>query len=161
MKQTEDNQGFDITANTDKYNDCMQTKFRIAYILSVKKVESTLLLIVAAFALCIGFLIGNTEGNNNYELIFQFGNKYFWVSFFVAYALTKLLSLVKDVDYRAMVVNSVLGLWAWLYIFLSFTVFDTTDIAPTEALLVMPIITEAWLLLSYRHNKKDEGIVCS
>ncbi len=131
----------------------VDNNFRLAYLLSMKKVESTLVLAVTAFVLSLGFLFGSGD-NHNYALIYQFAHRYFWFALFAVYGTIKAMSLWVRVDFRVNLLNSIAGLWAWLYLFLSFTVFDTTPVAPTEAMLVIPVIAEAWLMLSYQHNRK-------
>lgn len=130
----------------------LSTNFRLAYLLSMHKVESTLVLTITALVLSMGFLFG--KGNNaNYALVYQFAHQYFWFALFFTYACVKGTSLWAPVDYKVALINSIVGLWAWLYLFLSFTVFDTTPVAPTEAMLVIPVLAEAWLMLSYQHKK--------
>ncbi len=130
----------------------LSNNFRLAYLLSMKKVESTLVLAVTAFVLSFGFMFG-TGNNANYALIYQFAHQYFWSALFFMYGSVKALSIWTRVDYKVNTLNSIVGLWAWLYLFLSFTVFDTTPVAPTEAMLAIPVLAEAWLMLSYQHNK--------
>ncbi len=139
------------TRQTRRKSD-LEAKFKVAYLLSLKKTESTLILAVCATVLSLGFLFG--EGNNvNYTLIYDFAHRYFWMGLFAVYAYIKFLTVWTLVDYKIVLINCIVGLWAWLYLFLSFTIYDTTAIAPTEYLLAVPIMAEAWLMLSLQHNK--------
>jgi hypothetical protein len=131
----------------------LKRDFKLAYLLSMKKVESTLVLCVTATLLSLGFLF--SQGNNsNYDLIYQFAHRYFWFALFAVYAFIKGVSVVSDISYRISTLNSIMGIWAWLYLFLSFAVFDKTPVAPTEAMLLVPVMAEAWLMLSFQHNKR-------
>jgi len=131
------------------------TNFRLAYLLSLSKVESTIMLCVTAFLLSLGFMFGIHDTNPDYKLIWQFGSSNFWCITFGLYSVIKGLSLFQNIDYRLNILNSILGLWGWLYICLSFTVFDTSPISPHELVFMAPVLAESWLLLSYQHNKEN------
>lgn len=130
------------------------TNFKLAYMLAISKVETTAMLCITAVLLSIGFLVCQGSPSADYNLIWQFGGKYFWSFTFMLYALIKASSLYTNIDYRLSIFNSVLGLWGWLYLCLSFTVFDTSAIAPHELLLVVPVLAESWLLLSYQPKRR-------
>ncbi len=130
-------------------------KSRLAELVKSRKTETVIMLMVAGYLAFLGFFFGDSS-NSNYELIFNFANKYFWSALFFVYATVKAVSLFVSTDWRIKVANGIVGLWAWTYIFLSFTFFDRSQIAPTELLLVMPVFVQAWLTLSavYWGNKK-------
>lgn len=130
------------------------TNFKLAYLLAISKVETTAMLCITALLLAFGFLVGNQDVSANYNLIWQFGSKYFWCFTFGIYAVVKAVSLYTNIDYRLNMLNSILGIWGWLYICLSFTVFDTTPVSPHEFLLVVPVLAESWLLLSYQPKRR-------
>ena len=130
----------------------VDAKFKFAYLVSVKKAEAILILCVTAMLMSIGFFFG--DGNNpNYDMIYAFAHKYVWGSLFAIYAGIKFLSYWGHVSYFIRMMNGVIGLWAWNYIFLSFAMFDSSPLAPTELLLAVPILAEAWILLSYTSNR--------
>lgn len=125
-------------------------RFRLAYLLSLQKVETTIILIIASFCLSLGFFFGDAY-NINYWLMYDFANRYVWGALFAVYGVIKLLALQGYVDHKVRIINGCIGLWAWNYIFLSFAVFDTTPVAPTEWLLLVPVIAEVWILMSAVH----------
>lgn len=133
-------------------NQTVDPRFKFAYLLCLKKVETTILLSVAALCLGVGFILGDGT-NANYELIYSFAHQYVWGSVFLIYGSVKMLSLLKFVDYRIKILNGCVGLWAWNYIFLSFAIFDTTAMAPIEVLLLVPVIAEVWILISVVKKK--------
>jgi len=128
------------------------TSFKLAYLLALTKVETTVMLCITACLLSIGFMFGVHDISADYKLIWDFGSKYFWCYTFGAYSMIKAISLYGNIDYRINLANSVLGLWSWLYLCLSFTVFDTTPVSPHELVFLVPVIAESWLLLSYQHK---------
>lgn len=125
-------------------------RFRLAYLLSLQKVETTIILSICAFCLSLGFFIGDSS-NMNYTMMYEFANRYVWGALFAVYGVIKVLALQGYIDHKVRIINGCIGLWAWNYIFLSFAVFDTTSIAPTEWLLLVPVIAEIWILMSAVH----------
>lgn len=121
---------------------------RLGELVESRKTETVIMLMVAGFLASLGFLFGNTQDNSNYVLMFDFMSNVAWSALFFIYSCVKAISLFIPLDYRVKVVNGILGLWAWLYIFLSFAVFDKTPLAPTEMLLLMPVFVQSWLTLS-------------
>ena len=109
------------------------------------------LLALAGAVLSLGFAIG-TGNNANYTLIFNFAPPLFWSFLFGVYTCIKVVGCFRRIDSRLKTTNSVVGLWAWNYIFLSFTVFDSTPIAPTELLLAVPTLIELWSMLDIPSN---------
>lgn len=132
--------------------------FKIAYLLAITKVETTVMLCIAACLLSVGFLSGVHDTSADYKLIWEFGSNYFWCYTFGIYAAIKAISLYRPIDYRINLCNSAVGLWGWLYICLSFTVFDTTPISPHELVFIVPVLAESWLLMSYQHNNNNNKI---
>lgn len=133
---------------------------RLVELVSHRKTETVIMLMIAGFLACLGFLLGNTHQNPNYELMFGFMNHYVWAGLFFIYAGIKAVSLFVRTNFYLRLANGILGLWAWMYIFLSFTVFDKTPMAPTEMLLLMPVIIQSWLVLSTIHwntQKNNRG----
>lgn len=133
-----------------------ELKFRVTWILSEQRRESNIILICIGFLLAIGFLIGDVHNNSNYTLINAFANEQIWAVMFFFYAFVKLVGMLFDLPRILTTVNSVLGIWAFNYIFLSFVVFDTTKFAPTELLLLVPTLIEFWTMINT--NKNNKGI---
>ncbi len=123
--------------------------------MSLRKVESSFMLAVASLMLALGFILG--DGNNaNYALMYGFADPIYWSVFFFSYSFVKFLGIWKCLDYRIRLTNSALGIWAWNYIFLSFAVFDKTPMAPTEILLMVPVIVEMWSAISVDNSKNKK-----
>lgn len=134
------------------FNDMRKSfKSRLSELVRSRKTETIIMLMIAGFLASVGFLLGDTHQNPNYELMFGFMSHKIWAGLFLIYASIKAISLFISTNYYVKLANGVTGLWAWMYIFLSFTVFDKTPMAPTEMLLLMPVITQSWLLLSTIH----------
>jgi hypothetical protein len=133
--------------------DNLDPRFRAAYLLSTRKTETIIAMIVGGFVLSFGFLLGH--GNNmNYDLIYSFAGPIFWFCLFFFTSLVRLISLFSFLDSWKLIINSLIALWGWTYIFLSFTVFDKTPIAPTELLLAVPAIIETWLLTAILFSRR-------
>ena len=130
-------------------------RFKFAYLVSLKKAEAIFLLWIAAFVTAIGFFLGDSS-NPNYEMITAFASNNMWGLMFVLYGVLKFLEYWDHLDFKIKLINSIVGLWMWNYIFLSFTVFDKSNVAPTELMLLMPIIAEMWVLLSYSNKKEKD-----
>lgn len=120
---------------------------RLSELVQSRKTETVILLMCAGYLMVVGFLTGSVD-NPNYTMMYDFANRYFWASLFFVYSVIKTVSLFFKVSLWTKLVNGMLGLWAWVYILLSFTVFDKTPIAPTEILLALPVITQSWLTLA-------------
>lgn len=134
-------------------------RVNLVYVLHYQRTDMHILLALAGFALSIGFAIG--VGNNaNYELIFSFANRYWWAIMFFVYSCLKIYGAFHRLNRHVRFTNSVFGLWAWNYIFLSFTVFDATPVAPTELLLIVPTVIEVWTMLAApfknAHRRKED-----
>lgn len=128
-----------------------EAKFKFVYLVSIQKSESIFILAVTAMLLAIGFFIGNGD-NHNYAMIYAFAHQYAWGMLFFVYSVVNFMTYWGRTAYITQMLTGIVGLWAWNYIFLSFTVFDTTPMAPTEALLAVPIVVEAWILLSHTNT---------
>lgn len=119
---------------------------RLATLVFVQAHTMTLLLGVCGLALSIGFILGSPT-NANYSTISSFADQSIWAFWFLIYSIIKLLQPLVRVWHSIKILNALQGIWAWSFIFLSFTVFDSTPIAPTELMLVIPIICELWELV--------------
>lgn len=110
-------------------------------------------IISALTGMFLGFgFLTSTEHNQNYTLITNLMPYFLWGYLFLSYGLTKLAQTLFRVRYCIKILVSAIGMWAWLYIFLSFTLFDSTPMAPTEILLSIPVVIELWSLTTTIHQ---------
>lgn len=130
----------------------LDPRFKFAYLISASKAESLFLLALASAFLGLGFLFADGS-NSNYQMIYAFASKYAWGVFFLLYSASKFCAYFFRIDYKVKLASGVLGLWAWNYLLLSFTMFDITPITPAEILLILPVLVESWILLS--NDNKD------
>ena len=112
-----------------------------------EKNETVTLLGIVAIVLGLGFIFG-TGTDHNYEHLYKDYSSHFWGAIFLTYGFFKLLGLVFNIPSEVKIVNGVIGLWCWIYMALSFTVFDSTETVPTEYLLFVPVLMQVWVLLS-------------
>lgn len=135
--------------------DKVDPRFRIAYLLSNRTGEISLLSGFCALLMSIGFLLGGSDiPNANYYQIFEFASYYVWAFLFGVYGMITTSGCLYRIPGKIRMLNGIVGIWAWTYIFLSFTFFDSSPIAPTEYLLAVPIVTEVWNMLSLPHPNK-------
>lgn len=121
-------------------------RFRLAYVLS-KQSDISILLGIAGFLISLGFIFGQPETDNNYNLIYRFADKYVWAGIFAAYGISRSLDCFFCTPLELKVITGVIGIWAWLYVCLSFTIADAGGISPSEYLLVAPVIAEFWVMV--------------
>lgn len=125
----------------------LDNNFRILCLFCSQKAETNTLLGLTSLLMAFGFLFG-IGNNSNYDLIYAVLSSTNWAIVFTSYAAIKIISCVTEVSKVLRYSNSAIGIWAWMCIFLSFALFDTSDIAPTEVLLLMPVIAEMWVMTS-------------
>lgn len=89
--------------------------------------------------LALGFLFGNVTNSTDYTYL---NDKLVWFSAFAAYGSIKFLQSLSRTPLCLRVGNSIIGLWLWCYIFVSFIVLDPTPMMPIEPILVLPIVWE-------------------
>lgn len=130
----------------------LSLKSRIGRVLLAEHGSITLLLGVLALLLSAGFFISSTN-NSNYTLLEALASFKVWASVFAIYGITKLWGCLYRIDYVIKVTTSIAGLWLWNYLILSFIVFDTTKLAPTEMMLIIVLICEVWDLTTNMFNK--------
>jgi hypothetical protein len=130
----------------------LDPRYKFAYFFAQEKIEMNLLLAIASIIISLGFFFGGkVENNSNYTFVYTMFNDFIWAFMFMLYGSVKLLTTFQQ-GYNALKCsNSMLGIWMWCYIFLSFAIYDTTAVAPTEWLLLMPAITEVIVLVSLFH----------
>jgi hypothetical protein len=130
----------------------LDPRYKFAYFFTQEKVEMNILLAMAGIMISLGFFFGgHVENNTNYTFVYNMFNDFSWAFLFMTYGLMKVFTIFKQGYLKAKCLNSIAGIWMWCYIFLSFTIYDTTAVAPTEWLLLMPAITEVVVLVSLIH----------
>lgn len=135
-----------------------EIKNRVACIAFTYSYELAFAVAAAAGLLSIGFFFGST--NNNYTALTDLMSFTHWGVFFAIYSLAKFYRLFfAEVLTYIDIYISAIGVWAWNYIFLSFTLFDKVPTAPTELLLFIPVMAEGWALTSmiYRNNARGDN----
>ena len=138
-------------------NHVEELKFRIKWILSNQRIESNIALMFAGILLAIGFFVGDVTNNQNYGMIREFASPFEWAIILIIYSLIKLLSIIWIVPKSLCTLNGIFGIWMWNYIFLSFSVFDTTPISPAELLLILPILIEFWAMIDIPKKEQQNG----
>jgi len=104
----------------------------------------TLLLGVTALLLAVGFLFtDNIALNSNYRILLELFNSTTWAGILFTYGAIKIYHLLDKLPHSIRILTSVFGTWLWLYIFLSFIVFDPTGASPAELLIFLPLACEA------------------
>jgi hypothetical protein len=131
-------------------------RFRIAYMLSKQKSEISVLAGITALIMSFGFFFAQPDLNDNYLLIYNFANQYVWSAIFAIYGIVKLVGYFFLIPFSIRMLAGIIGIWAWNYIFLSFTVFDTSPIAPTEYLLIVPSFAEFWNMLGMQKDLRSK-----
>jgi hypothetical protein len=134
-----------------------QIKYVIASILFKYSASLCVLIALCALILSIGFFTG-TPNNNNYYALLQLMNLNYWGLLFLIYSLVKFYRIFLCTKHTWVdIYISAIGIWAWNYIFLSFTLFDSVEVAPVELLLSVPVIIEAWILTTMVYTKNDSN----
>ena len=98
-----------------------------------------------AVILSIGFLTASTE-NSNYEFINTLTSRIAWVLMFFTYGVMTIGTSMYNIGYYIRSCISVVGIFLWSYVFLSFTFYDPTPTYATEWMLLIPLIVECWFL---------------
>lgn len=102
-----------------------------------------LLLGVIAILLGLGFMLGDSSNSTNYTILLELFNSSTWTAIFFLYGCTKLLQFLDRLSYKLRVLTSMFGSWLWLYVLLSFMVFDPSKLSPAELLIILPLACEA------------------
>lgn len=127
---------------------------RLAYILFSETNTIAIILGILGLLLGFGFLIGDTS-NSNFQSIVHFGTHWFWAGGFLFYSAVKLCQSIISLPHWLKLSNTLTGIWAWSYILLSFIVFDKTPTAPTEYMLLVPLICELVSLTKHIFEFRD------
>lgn len=122
----------------------------------------TLLLGLSGITLGIGFALGNIT-DLGYTAVVQFAEPIYWVIGLSVYGILKVLQALGRMPATIKLLNALQGIWAWSFLFISFSIIDTAPITPTELLLVVPILCEVWELIIaifnfriYPRRRKDD-----
>lgn len=99
----------------------------------------------SALTLMLGFLYGSTDGSS-YNHLKGLMRYELWAIAFGAYGVAMLFTnLFKVARYTHCAIDAI-GLWLWTYLFLSFICVDSTPTSAAEYLLIIPIISSAWII---------------
>lgn len=90
----------------------------------------------------------------NYAATNQFADRGAWGVMFGVYGIAHVLACLYRLPKWVACTAGVFGLWLWVYLFLSFTVFDPTPTQATELMLAVPVIVEVWLLAECIFTRK-------
>jgi hypothetical protein len=105
-------------------------------------------LFLAAVVLVCGLAMTGSN-DHNYQLLTQTAPVWTWMLSLAVYAW---LCVLPDRQYTPLsaLALSVGGLWQWMYIFLTFNVYDTYPTSSAEFLVVLPVLFETWkIILQY------------
>jgi hypothetical protein len=98
-----------------------------------------------AYILAFGFFASSTN-NHNYEFINTVTGKNIWGSLFVFHGTMMMVTALFTINNYTRSAVSIIGIFLWSYVFLSFTFYDPTPINSTEWMLMIPVILECWFL---------------
>jgi len=117
------------------------------YLAAQQSQHHAILLTATALLLSLGFLIGNPVDQHNYIALYQLMSNMAWSFCFFVYAVIKFFQALKLIATTWTVIASMcLGVWLWSAIFVSSIILDPHAVAPTEFLLVTPLLLEVYQL---------------
>ena len=125
----------------------LDNNFRVLCLFCAHKAETNTVLALTSFLMAVGFLFGDGV-NQNYALLYEVLPALTWSVLFSLYSGVKVATCISKINDTFKYLNSILGMWLWTTVFLSFVVYDETAMTPAELILLMPILTEVWVLLS-------------
>ena len=131
-------------------------KHRVYRVFVSNSTALTLILTITSTLLGLGFLLGHGN-NSNYTLVYAFAPAYLWGLTFLTYSVVKAGQALNYLSYWLKVTTSIMGLWLWSYLSLSFLWFDESDIAPTELMLLVTIFAELWTLAVLMYTKDSRN----
>ena len=141
-----------VATRRNEDSDPLSDKIKFIMQTTQDKTESVFLLGLVAIVLGVGFIVGVGD-NDNYAYLYQLYNGQVWGALFITYGVFRFASLIFNTPCGFKLFLGIVGMWAWNYVALSFTVFDQSPVAPTEYLLFVPVLVEAWVLLSTVKSK--------
>lgn len=112
---------------------------RIYLLLKVNHTIVSITLGIFSLLLGIGFIFGDLTANNNYN---AFNDKYVWSAVFLSYSSVKFIQSLGRMPICIKATASILGLWNWTYILVSFLILDPSPMGPAEPVLLMPLLWE-------------------
>ena len=112
---------------------------RICWMIRVNHTVVSMTLFSISGLLTIGFLLGDLAANSNYS---AFKDGIVWAGAFGSYSAIKFIQSLGRTPICLRALNSVLGLWLWCYLIISFVILDKTAMAPAEPTLLMPLVWE-------------------
>lgn len=130
-------------------------RHRVVQILMQRSDGITFVVSVAAFLLSVGFFSYDTPYVSAYEVLSRLMPLHLWGLFFLVYGVAKAINLFFVNCLYLTVSVSAVGIWAWNYLFLSFTVFDVAPPHPAELLIFLPVLCEVWSLVSIIYAKRE------
>lgn len=130
----------------------LPVKYRVYRVILANSTALTLILTVTSTLLGLGFLFGSGT-NSNYTSVYALASPEVWAGVFFTYSLVKAGQALNYLNYRVKEVTSIIGLWLWSYLSLSFLWFDKTPLAPTELMLLVTIFAEIWTLAVLMYTK--------
>ena len=102
------------------------------------------LFLCAVVLVCGLAFTGSNE--HNHRLLDQTAPVWSWMASLATYALLCILPSKHYTQWSALTL-SVVGLWQWMYIFLTFNVYDTHATSSAEFLVVLPVLFETWKII--------------
>lgn len=108
---------------------------------------------IVALSLGFGFMFANAD-NENYKLVTDAAPTWVWGSLFLIYGIVMIGNLFIAERFILKLITGVSGLFLWVYVFLSFVVFDPTPVYSTELMLAIPIVAQTWLLAETLFKKR-------
>lgn len=120
---------------------------RLTNLLQSDQTMISLVLFLMGMLLSLGFVIGVLT-HENYDAIDALANKYVWAIGFFIYGLLKLLQCTRRIPWVVKAATTIVGMWGWNYMVLSFILLDTYPMSAAELLFFTPLICELWYLSS-------------
>ena len=112
---------------------------RLCWILRVNHTVVSMTLFSISGLLALGFLLGDISSSSNYS---AFIDRLVWAVAFGSYSAVKFTQSLGRTPLCLRAVTSILGLWLWCYLLISFIVLDKVSMAPAEPVLFMPLVWE-------------------
>lgn len=120
---------------------------RLTNLLQSDQTMISLVLFLMGVLLALGFVIG-TLTDENYAAIHTLAHQYIWALGFFIYGSLKLTQCIRRVPCLLRALTSVVGMWGWNYMILSFILIDSYPMSSAELLFFTPLICELWYLSS-------------
>ena len=110
----------------------------------------------------IGFWLSDPPYHPNYSALFNIMPSAGWGVALGIYGLIKFVSGTTRLPNILPLMNSLDGLWVWLYTVFSFIVFDITPLGAAEVVLLAPVILEladtSNILWNVSHKSRKSNI---